>query len=172
VIKEAKDVLEKVVRDRIPQAAVARSAEEESRAIMARKRPLVALITSPGGFDDREARTYRYYDEKAGTWKQRYIRGSRILPIHLHVWDEGEEKADAVFSRILPAIPRHWELDGFEGLVVINWEEHSDQADTVSKTYLSVAEIQFTVDIALEEEAVPTIKQITVEPDHDQITRL
>jgi hypothetical protein len=165
VIGEAKDVLEKVVRDRIPAAEIARSAAEETRAIMGRKWPLVALITNPGRFDDREARTYRYYDEKEKTWKQRYVRGSRILPILLRVWDEGEEKVDDIFSRILPAIPRHWELDGFEGLVVINWEEHSDQADTVTKTYLSAAEIQFTVDVAMEEEIVPTVNTVEVTPE-------
>jgi hypothetical protein len=98
-------------------------------------------------------------------WKQQYVRGSRILPIQMRVFDEGEEKTDVVVSRIIPAIPRHWELDGFEGLIVINWEEHSDQADTMLKLYLSVVEVQFTVDVALEEELVPTITTVEVEPD-------
>lgn len=165
MIKEAKDILEKTVRDRIPEAVIARSVAEESREIMSRKWPLVALVTAPGGFDDREARTYRYYDEKEETWKQRYVRGSRILPVRLRVWDEGEEKVDGIFSRILPAVPRHWELDGFDGLIVINGEEHSDHADTVSKTYVSEAEIQFTVDVAMEEEIVPTVNAVEVTPE-------
>jgi hypothetical protein len=165
VIKEAKDVLEQVVRDRIPEAVIVRSRVEEKRRIKVRKWPLVSLITNPGKFDDRQARTYRYYDEEAETWKQRYIRGSRILPVLLGVWDEGEEKVDALFSRILPAVPRHWKYDGFEGLIVVNWEEHSDHADTASKLYLSVAEIQFTVDVALEEEIVPTIHTVEVTPE-------
>ncbi|MDR1175331.1 MAG: hypothetical protein LBK83_07675 [Treponema sp.] len=165
MIQEAKDILEKIVKDRIPQAVIVRSFAEEQRAVNARKYPLVALITNSGNFDDRKARTFRRYDAAEETWKQQYVRGSRILPLQVRVWDEGEEKADAVFSRIIPAIPRHWELDGFEGLIVINWEEHSDQADTVSKLYLSVAEVQFTVDVALEEEIVPTIAAVEVEPD-------
>jgi hypothetical protein len=164
VIKEAKDVLEAAVRKRIPQAAIVRSFAEEQRAVGALKFPLVSLITNPGNFDDRKARTYRRYDAAEEMWKQRYVRGSRILPIQVRVWDEGEEKTDAVFSRIIPAIPRHWELDGFEGLIVINWEEHSDQADTMLKLYLSVVEVQFTVDAALEEELVPTVMSVEVEP--------
>jgi hypothetical protein len=89
MITEAKDILERAARDRIPGAEIARSVSEESRAIMARKLPLVTLVTGPGGFDDREAQTYRYYDE---------------------------------------------------------------------------AEIQFTVSVALEEETVPTIGAVEVEP--------
>jgi hypothetical protein len=165
VIKEVKDILEKIVTERIPGIEIARSVAGESRAIMARKFPLAALVTARGGFDDREARTYRYYDEADETWKQRYVRGSRFLPISLRVWGEKEEDVDPLFSRILPAVPRHWQYDGFEGLIVINGEEHSDSVDSVAGTYLSAAEIQFTVDVALEEETVPTIHSVEVAPE-------
>jgi hypothetical protein len=130
---------------------------------MARTWPLVTLVTNPGNFDDRTAKTFRYADVEAGTLKQRTIRGSRILPILLRCWAEGEDAADELFSRIIPAIPRKWEYDGFEGTIVINHEEHSDFVDSVTKLYMSVAEIQFTVTVALDEEIVPTIK--TVESD-------
>jgi hypothetical protein len=163
MIKEVKDVLETVIRERIPDAVIARSVKEESQAFMARKHPIIALITAPGRFDDRTARTNRYADETTGTWKERYVRGSRIVPIQLHCWEEGEEATDKVFSRILPAIPRKWEYDGFEGSILINYEEHSDCTDSMNKVYLSIAEIQFTVDVATEEEEVPTID--TVEPE-------
>jgi hypothetical protein len=142
---------------------VVRSIAEEQHAIMARQLPLVSLITNPGRFDDREAKTVRYPDEDAGIWKQRYVRGKRILPLLLRCWAEGEEAADALFSHILPAIPRKWEYDHFEGLIVIETEEHSDFVDNVSNHYLSVAEIQFSVPVALEEETVPTIH--SVEPE-------
>jgi hypothetical protein len=165
MIREAKDILQAVAAQRIPSATIVRSAADESRAIMARKWPLVSLITDPGRFDDREAKTVRYADKEAGLLKQRYVRGSRILPILLRCWAEGEDAADEVFSRILPAIPRKWEYDGFEGLIVINAEEHSDHTGNASKLYLSVAEIQFTVQVALEEETVPTFKVVDAEPE-------
>ncbi|GHU01836.1 hypothetical protein FACS1894147_02460 [Spirochaetia bacterium] len=165
MIREAKDVLQSVVQTRVPEANIVRSVAEESRAIMARKWPLVTLVTNPGNFDDREAKTFRYADAEAGTLKQRYVRGSRILPILLRCWAEGEDAADEMFSRIIPAIPRKWEYDGFEGTILINHEEHSDFVDSVTKLFLSVAEIQFTVPVALDEEVVPTIKAVDSEPE-------
>jgi hypothetical protein len=164
MIKEAKDILQNVLASRAPGLTVARSMAEEQRAIMARQWPLAALITNPGRFDDREAKTVRYPDAEAGLWKERYVRGKRILPILLRCWAEGEDETDALFSRILPAVPRRWEYDGFEGLIVIETEEHSDFDDNVNKLYLSVAEIQFSVPVALEEEIVPTFTSVEAEP--------
>jgi hypothetical protein len=164
MIKEAKDILEQAVSKRVPEVVIVRSAAEVSHAIMGRKFPLIGLITNPGKFDDREAKTFRYADTAAGVWKQRQVRGSRILPILLRVWAEGEDAADELFSRILPSIPRRWDYDGFEGHIVINAEEHSDCADSVSKLFLSVAEIEFCVDVATEEEIVPTINTTEVAP--------
>lgn len=165
MIREAKDVLQSVIQNRAPAARIVRSIAEESRLIMARQWPLVSLITNPGRFDDRENRTIRYPDEEAGVWKERYIRGKRILPILLRVWAEGEDETDALFSRILPAVPRRWTYDGMEGLVLIETEEHSDFVDNVNKLYLSVAEIQFSVPVALEETEVPTIRAAENEPE-------
>jgi hypothetical protein len=165
MIKETKDILQGVVARRAPGVAVVRSMSEEQRAVMARQWPLVSLVTNPGRFDDREARTIRYPDAEAGIWKERYVRGKRILPVLLRCWAEGEDAADALFSRILPAVPRKWVYDGFEGLVVINNEEHSDFVDSVSKLYLSVAEIEFSVPVALEETDVPTVKTVLAEPE-------
>jgi hypothetical protein len=165
MIKEAKDILQSVVALRTPGVTVVRSIADEQHAIMARRCPLVSLITNPGRFDDREAKTVRYPDEDAGLWKQRYVRGKRILPLLLRCWAQGEEAADALFSHIIPAIPRKWEYDGFEGLIVIETEEHSDFVDNVSQLYLSVAEIQFSVPVALEEEAVPTFTVVEAEPE-------
>jgi hypothetical protein len=164
MIKEAKDLLEAVVKERVPESVIVRSALDESQAIMARQFPLVSLITNPGGFDDREAKTVKYFDEKAGMWKKRYIRGNRVLPILLRLWAKDEEDADRYFSRILPAIPRTWEYDNFEGLVLIDHEEHSDHTGNVAKRYLSVAEIQFTMAAALEEDPVPTYEKIENDP--------
>jgi hypothetical protein len=70
-----------------------------------------------------------------------------------------------LFSRILPAVPRKWEYDNFEGTVLISGEEHSDFVDTVNKLYLSMAEIQFTVPVALDEEIVPTFQNVEAEPE-------
>jgi hypothetical protein len=136
---------------------------QEQEAVMSRICPYVSLITNPGGFDDRTAKTVRYADADAKTWKQRYVRGERWLPIQMRCWAEGEEAADAIFSRLLPAIPRHWEYDGFEGSVLINGEEHSDHSGNTGKLYVSIAEIEFAVDVATGEEIVPTIDQIVNE---------
>jgi hypothetical protein len=160
MIKETKDILQAVVEQRTPNVTVVRSVKEEKEAIMARKFPLVALVTNQGHFDDRDAKKVRYKDEEAETWKERYIRGSRILPILLRCWSKGENEADAVFSRILPAIPRRWELDGFEGTILISIEEHSDHSGNMAELYVSVVEVQFTVPVALEETIVPTISQV------------
>jgi hypothetical protein len=164
MIKEAKDLLEAVITARCPEAVIVRSALDESQALMDRKYPLVSLITNPGNFDDREAKTVKYFDEAEGMWKKRYVRGNRVLPILLRLWAEGEEEADRYFSRILPAIPRTWEYDNFEGLVLINHEEHSDHTGNVAKRYLSVAEIQFTMAAAMEDELVPTFNTIKNDP--------
>jgi hypothetical protein len=163
LIREAKGVLQSVVESRAPAARVVRSIAEESRLIMARQWPLVSLITNPGRFDDRENRTIRYPDAEAGIWKERYIRGRRILPVLLRCWAEGEDAADELFSLIIPAIPRRWNYDGLEGLIVVDREEHSDFVDNVNKLYLSVAEIEFSVPVATAETAVPTIKIVDTE---------
>jgi hypothetical protein len=168
MIKEAKDILRNVVLDRVPDVTIVRNMAEEQRAVMARQWPLVSLITNPGRFDDRESKTIRYPDEDAGVWKERYVRGRRILPMLLRCWAEGEDAADALVSRIIPAIPRKWELDGFEGLVVISNEEHSDFEDNMTKLYLSVVEIEFSVPVALEETDVPTVKAVEAEPEMEK----
>jgi hypothetical protein len=165
MIQVAKDTLETAIKSRIPEITIARSAAEESRAIMARQFPLAALITNPGKFDDRTAGTARYANAETGNLVQRYIRGSRIIPILVRVWAEGEEEADEVFSRIIPAIPRKWEYDGFEGLIVINSEEHSDHTGNTAKQFLSVAEVQFTAKAALDEEILPTFNNVTAESE-------
>jgi hypothetical protein len=165
MIQAAKDVLEGAIKARVPSVNIVRSAADESRAIMARQFPLVSLVTNPGKFDDRTAGTKRYANTDTNTLVQRYVRGSRILPILARVWAEGEETADEVFSRILPAIPRKWEYDGFEGLIVINAEEHSDHTGNTAKQYVSVAEAQFTVQVALDEETVPSFGAATAEPE-------
>ncbi|MDR2784813.1 MAG: hypothetical protein LBB83_02745 [Treponema sp.] len=160
MIKEAKDLLEAVVKARVPESVIVRSALDESQALMDRKYPLVSLVTNPGNFDDREAKTVKYFDEAEGMWKKRYVRGNRVLPILLRLWAEDEEEADRYFSRLLPAIPRTWAYDNFEGLVIINHEEHSDHAGNVAKRYLSVAEIQFTMASAMGDELVPTFNTV------------
>jgi hypothetical protein len=159
MIKEIKDVLAQAVREVCPGATVVRSLFEETQARSTRPWPLVALITNPGSFDDREAKTYRYADEEAGIWKERYVRGNRIVPVLLRCWAATEDDTDAVFSRILTAIPRQWSNDGFEGLILINGEEHSDYADNVNKMYMSTAEIQFSIDVAKEAVPVPTFTE-------------
>jgi hypothetical protein len=163
VITEIKAILQETVEERCPEVVVVRSKAAESEAIMGRKFPLVSLITNPGSFDDREAKTFRYYDEAEQQWKQRYIRGNRMVPILLRCWALGEEETDRLFSRILPAIPRKWRYDEFEGLVLIEGEEHSDYTDRASKLYVSVADIRFMVDVALEAEEVPTITETAIE---------
>jgi hypothetical protein len=163
VIKEAKDLLESVVHGVLPALApgymVVRSKSKEEQAIMARKWPVISLITDEGTFDDREARTCRYADTEAGIWKERYVRGSRTLPLQLRCWAEGEDAADEIFSKLLPEIPRRWELDGFEGLIRIGVEAHSDNTGAVSTLYLSAALIEFSVDVAGKETIIPTIRR-------------
>jgi hypothetical protein len=164
MIKEAKDLLEAVVKGRVPESVIVRSALDESQALMGRQFPVVSLITDPGDFDDREAKTVKFFDEESGMWKKRYVRGNRVLPILVRVWAESEEEADKYFSRILPAIPRTWDYDNFQGLILINHEEHSDHTGNVAKRYLSVAEVQFTMAAAMEEELVPTFANIVSDP--------
>jgi hypothetical protein len=163
MITEAKNILEQTVQKIFPGMLVVRSMADEQHAQAARKWPYVSLITNPGGFDDRKAKTVRYADVEAKTWKQRYVRGERWLPIQMRCWGEGEEAVDVIFSRLLPAIPRHWEYDGFEGSVLINGEEHSDIVGNKGLLYLSCAEIEFAVDVATGEEIVPTIDQFVNE---------
>ena len=153
MIKEAKNLLEKIIKERIQGITVVRSAAEESHEIMSRKFPLIALVTNPGTFDGSEARTVRYFEEKE--YKERYVRGERVLPILIRCWAAGEDDADEIFSRILPAIPSQWEHDGFVKHIEIGWEEHSDHVKNVTKTYLSVAEVRFRAAAALEPGVVP-----------------
>jgi hypothetical protein len=163
MIREAKDLLEGIMKNRIEGVTVVRSAADESRAVMQRQWPLVALITNPGNFDDSEARTIRYHDEHGGGYKQRYVRGNRILPILVRCWAAGEDEADAVFSRIIPAIPSRWECGGFTGSVEIGAEEHSDHTGNVAKLYLSVAEVHFSVAAAMDAEIIPVFETVEQE---------
>jgi hypothetical protein len=163
MICEIKNILQEALSERCPGVPVVRSAAEESHAVMSRKFPLVSLITNPGRFDDREAKNFRYYDEASNSYKNRYVRGERSVPVLLRCWGSGEDETDVLFSRILPAIPRKFQYDGFDGLILIQGEEHSDHADTLSKVYVSVAEILFVVSVALEEEDIPTITDAEVD---------
>jgi hypothetical protein len=164
MIKEVKDILREVILGLFPGMTVVRSAKEESQAIMGRQFPLVALITNPGKFDDRRAKTYRYGDG-AGNLVQQQVRGNRQLPLMMRVWAEGEEATDALFSAIIPAIPRVFSYDGFEGTVTIAGEEHSDHAGNTSRLFVSVAAIEFAVDVATAPEAVPVIAVTDTQPE-------
>jgi hypothetical protein len=107
MIKEAKDVLQGVVEARIPEAAVARSGAEETRAIMARKWPLVSFITNPGRFDDRTAKTYRYWDAENETYAQRYVRGSRACRFCSASGPRARTRRTGYSAVCCPPSPRH-----------------------------------------------------------------
>ena len=167
MIKEAKDLLERVIRKRFPDMQVVRSAADETRAIMARRFPLVSLITNPGIFDGSQARTVRYLE--GGSYKERYVRGERVLPVLVRCWAEGEEETDAVFSRIIPAIPSQWEYDGFAKHIELGAEEHSDHAGNVNKMYLSVAEVRFRAAAAVDPKEAPYIEK--AEPEGGEFVK-
>jgi hypothetical protein len=162
MIKEAKNLLEQIIKGRIENVTVVRSAAEESHEIMSRKFPLIALVTNPGTFDESESRTVRYFDDNK-EYKQRYVRGERVLPILIRCWAAGEEDADKIFSRILPAIPSQWGYDGFVKHIEIGWEEHSDHVKNVTKTYLSVAEVRFHAAAAMKPGEVPYYTEVVLE---------
>ena len=162
MITEAKDLLEQIVKARIENVTVVRSAADESRAVMQRQFPLIALITNPGPFDESEARTVRYFDE-AKEYKQRYVRGNRNLPILLRCWSTSEAEADKVFSRIIPAIPSRWGYDNFTGSIGLGTEEHSDHNGNVTKLYLSVIPVTFSVAAAMEPGEVPYYTEVIVQ---------
>jgi hypothetical protein len=160
MIKECKDVLQHIIQEHFDDIPVVRSAREEKQAIMTRKFPLISLITNPGSFDN-VGKLVRYKEgEGIG---QRQVRGTRKVPIVVRVWGEGEEAVDDLFSRMLPLIPRRFTLDGFEGMVTLLTEEHSDHAGNLSLLYLSVIEVEFAVDIAPAPVAVPVITGIEME---------
>jgi hypothetical protein len=163
VIKEAKNLLEKIIKEKIHGVTVVRSAADESHEIMARKFPLVALVTNPGTFDGKEARTVRYFEGEPKQYRERYVRGERVLPILVRCWAAGEDDADGIFSRILPAIPSQWVYDGFVKHIEIGWEEHSDHVKNVTKTYLSVAEVRFRAAAAMEPGEIPYYTQTVLE---------
>ena len=157
MIKEAKDLLERVIKKQLPDVPVVRSAKEETHAIMARKFPLVSLITNPGTFDGTTAQIVRYFEGRE--YKERYVRGDRILPILVRCWAEGEDEASMLFSRIIPVIPSQWEYDGFAKHIEIGAEEHSDHAGNVNKMYLSVAEVRFRAAAAVDPKEAPYIEK-------------
>jgi len=162
VIIEAKELLEQIIKARIEKVTVVRSGAEEQKAVMQRQFPLIALITNPGAFDGSEAQTVRYFDENK-EYKQRYVRGNRVLPILIRCWAAGETEADAVFSRIIPAIPSRWVYDGFTGAVEIGTEEHSDHTGNVVKLYCSIVEVSFSVAAAMEPGEQPYFNQVILE---------
>ena len=161
MIREAKTLLEGIIKETVPGITVAKSAAEETREIMARKFPLVALITNPGTFDASGARTVRYFEGK--DYRERYVRGHRNLPILIRCWEDGEDKADALASSIIPEIPSQWEYDGFGNHVQIGTEEHSDHAGSMNKPYVSVIEVTFTGTAARKPKAVPVIETSEME---------
>ena len=162
MITEAKNLLERIIKSRVPGIAVVRSFADEKHAITARTLPFVALVTKAGTFDGTTAQTVRYFDEKK-EYQQRYVRGDRNIPIQIRCWAEKEEEADRIFSRIIPAIPSQWEYDGFARHIEIEWEEHSDSVKVVEKRYLSVAQVKFSVAAAMEPGEVPYFKEVVLE---------
>jgi hypothetical protein len=163
VIKEAKDLLKGIIQKTVPGITVVKSAEEETREIMARKFPFVALITNPGSFDESEARTVRYFESNPKRYLERYVRGHRKLPILIRCWAVGEENADALSSSIIPEIPSQWEYDGFGNHVQIEGEEHSDHTSVMNKPYLSVIVATFTGTAARKPVAVPFFDKTQLE---------
>jgi hypothetical protein len=165
VIREAKNLLERIIADLIPGVTVVKSVAGESREIMARKFPLVSLITNPGSFDDSEARTVRYFEGSPNepgepkVYRERYVRGHRNVPILIRCWAEGEDKADEMASGIIPEIPSQWEYDGFSCHVKIGAEEHSDHTGNLGKPYVSVIETIFTAAAARKPAAAPVIEK-------------
>ncbi|NVP23967.1 hypothetical protein [Treponema phagedenis] len=168
MVTAAKDLLEQCITAVIPDATVVRNRAEESKHVMARKWPLVSLITQPGRLDDRTAHLVRYKDTTTEELKQRRVRGTRIIPILIGVWAKGENETDEAFSLIVPRIPRKWEYDDFGGRILINSEEHSDFADNVSNLYCSLLEVEFQVEVAADAELVPTFVQVSEIPDMQQ----
>ena len=161
MITEAKGLLEKVITTRIEGVTVVRSAAKEKQAILKRQFPLVALITNPGPFEGNEARTVRYFDdEEKHKFKERYVRGNRNLPILIRCWASSEEKADAAFSRIIPAIPSRWVYDNFTGSIEIGTEEHSDHSGNVAELYCSIIDVRFSVAAAMEPGELPYYEQV------------
>ncbi len=169
LITAAKDVLTSCIIAAIPNATVVRSRAEENKQVMARKWPLVSLITQRGSLDDRTAKLIRYVDEKTNERKQRRVRGTRIVPILISVWSCGEKETDEAFSKIVPRIPRKWEYDDFRGSILINSEEHSDFADNVSNVYCSILEVQFQVEVAGDAELVPSFDTVTGSPEMEKV---
>jgi hypothetical protein len=166
VIREAKNLLKGLIEDLIPGVTVVKSAAEESRQIMARKFPLVSLITNPGSFDDSGARTVRYFEDSPGDPKacrERYVRGRRNVPILIRCWAEGEDQADEISSTLIPELPGQWEYDGFSCPVAIGAEEHSDHTGNLGKPYVSVIEVIFTGTAARKPAALPVITKIEFE---------
>jgi hypothetical protein len=166
VISEAKNLLKGIIENLIPGVTVVKSAAEESREIMARKFPLVSLITNPGAFDDSGARTVRYFEgppDGPKAYRERYVRGHRNVPILIRCWAEGEDKADELSSAIIPEIPSQWEYDGFSCHVKIGAEEHSDHTGNLGKPYVSVIETVFTATAARKAASAPVIEQTELE---------
>jgi hypothetical protein len=163
VIREAKSLLEGIIKATVPGVTVVKSAAEEAREIMARKFPLVALITNPGSFDDSGARTVRYFEGEPKQYRERYVRGFRNVPILIRCWENGEDNADALSSSIIPEIPSQWEYDGFGNHVQIGTEEHSDHTGSLNKPYVSVIAVIFTGTAARKPTGVPVIE--TTEPE-------
>jgi len=166
MIREAKKLLDTIIRKRIREGMpIADSIALEAQCIMARKFPFVALVTNPGRFDESAARTVRYKDD-AGQYRERYVRGNRILPILIRCWADGEEKADALCSAIMAAIPSQWAYDDFCCRIEIKGEEHSDHAGQLNAPYVSVIEVEFTGTSALPPEEVPVIESTEVEGEY------
>jgi hypothetical protein len=164
MIKEAKDFLERVISERVPGIPLLRSVKEEKRRTMARDLPLITLVTEPGAFEGKEAKCLRYFDKEAGIYRQRFIRGNRLVPIQIRCWARGEEEADGILSRVMPAIPSHWEYDDLDGRIEIVGEEHSDHAGNMGDLYLSLVAAVFSGAAAMEAVDIPTIKHLTIEP--------
>jgi hypothetical protein len=163
VIREAKTLLEGIIKKTVPGITVVKSAAEETRIIMARKFPVIALITNPGLFDDSEARTVRYFEGEPKQYRERYVRGHRNVPILIRCWADGEENADALSSSIIPEIPSQWEYDGFGNHVQIGAEEHSDHTSSMNNPYVSVIVVTFTATAARKPEAVPFYEKVELE---------
>lgn len=160
MIKEAKDLIQSIIPEALVKKVV-RDGIEEKKALSNKELPFLALITNPGGFDETEAKYIKFKED--GALFQRYIRGTRTLPIVIRVWAESEDEADEILSEIIVQMPRFWNCDGLQGRVDILNEEHSDYSTRLLGKYLSALEISFSVEVGKEKEQIQTFNSVLTE---------
>lgn len=167
MIAASKDILAGVIamHASISAERVARSAARERELHDERAYPFAALIAADGSFEN-SPRTVRYEDKAAGSIMERFIRGTRTVPIEVRLWAESEAAGGRLAHHVIRHIPTRWDYDGLGGEIEVADESHTDNVANITDEYAISILVRFSVPVAADAESINTVPSLSPRLDN------